>query len=118
MTSRRPIRRALSARTDIEIAKKNTETNDVTLKYLEDQMRPQADVVAFYGFNGQGGTQLITTGTGVNREVTGRIPGGYGDALGIALPQHPAAVERRDELQLPARVERVNRRRRRGRGSS
>ena len=75
------IRRALSERTDIEIAKKNTQTNDVTLKYLQDQMRPQADLVAFYGFNGQGGTQLITTGTGVNREVTGRIPGGYVDAL-------------------------------------
>jgi outer membrane protein TolC len=75
------IRRALSERTDIEIAKKNTESNDVTLKYLVDQMRPQADLVAFYGFNGQGGTQLITTGTGVNREVTGRIPGGYFDAL-------------------------------------
>jgi len=75
------VRRALSERTDIDIAKKSTQNNDVTLKYLQDQMRPQADLVAFYGFNGQGGTQLITTGTGVNREVTGRIPGGYIDAL-------------------------------------
>ena len=75
------IRRALSERTDIDIAKKSTETNDVTLKYLQDQMRPQADLVAFYGFNGLGGTQLITTGTGVNRTQVGTIPGGYGDAL-------------------------------------
>ena len=75
------IRRALSERTDIDIAKKSTQNNDVTLKYLQDQMRPQADLVAFYGFNGLGGTQLITTGTGVNREVTGSIPGGYVDAL-------------------------------------
>src|SRR6185436_12798417 len=75
------VRRALSERTDIDIARKSTQNNDVTLKYLQDQMRPQADLVAFYGFNGQGGTQLITTGTGVNRVKVGEIPGGYLDAL-------------------------------------
>jgi outer membrane protein len=75
------VRRALSERTDVAIAKKNTEGNDVTLKYLQDQMRPQADLVANYGLNGLGGTQLLTAGTGVNREVIGTIPGGYGDAL-------------------------------------
>ena len=76
------IRRALSERTDIDIAKKNTQNNDVTLKYLQDQMRPQADLVAFYGFNGQGGTTLLTEGQGVNRVKVGEIPGGYLDALG------------------------------------
>ncbi|MEO8259198.1 MAG: TolC family protein [Acidobacteriota bacterium] len=75
------VRRALSERTDIDIAKKSTETNNVTLKYLQDQMRPQADLVAFYGFNGLGGTQLLTEGQGVNRTVIGSIPGGYADAL-------------------------------------
>src|SRR5262245_41641127 len=75
------VRRALSERTDLAIAKKNIEANDVTLKFLVDQMRPQADFVATYGLVGLGGTQLITTGTGVNREVTGYIPGGYADAL-------------------------------------
>ena len=34
------IRRALAERTDLEIAKKNIAANDVTLKYLVDQMRP------------------------------------------------------------------------------
>ena len=75
------VRRALSERTDLEIAKKNVEANDVTLKYLVDQMRPQADLTATYGLIGLGGTQLLTSGTGVNREVVGTIPGGYGDAL-------------------------------------
>jgi outer membrane protein TolC len=75
------VRRALSQRTDVEIAKKNIETNDVTLKYLQDQLKPQADLAATYGFVGLGGRQLITTGTGVDRTVTGSIPGGYRDAL-------------------------------------
>jgi outer membrane protein TolC len=75
------VRRALSERTDLEIAKKNVTGNDITLKYLQDQLRPQADFVATYGLVGLGGTGLITTGQGVNRVVTGTIPGGYGDAL-------------------------------------
>ena len=75
------VRRALSERTDLEIAKKNVEMNDVTLKYLVDQMRPQADFVATYGLVGVGGTQFLTEGTGLNRTVVGTIPGGYSDAL-------------------------------------
>jgi outer membrane protein len=75
------VRRALSERTDIDIAKKTTVANDVTLKYLQDQTRPQADFVGFYGLAGLGGSQLLTAGTGVNREVIGSLPGGYLDAL-------------------------------------
>ena len=75
------IRRALSERTDLDIAKKNVASNDITLRYLKDQLLPQADVTATYGLVGLGGSQLITTGTGVNRTVTGSLPGGYLDAL-------------------------------------
>ncbi len=75
------VRRALSERTDLAIAKKNISGNDVTLKYLQDQLKPQADLQATYGLIGLGGSQLITTGTGVNRTVVGSIPGGYVDAL-------------------------------------
>jgi outer membrane protein TolC len=77
------VRRALSERTDLAIAKKNMEVNDVTLKYLVDQMHPQADFVATYGLIGIGGTQYeFPPGTtGVNRTPIGFIPGGYGDAL-------------------------------------
>src|SRR6185295_17961481 len=42
------VRRALSERSDLEIAKKTILSNDVTLKYLQDQMRPQADFQATY----------------------------------------------------------------------
>jgi len=81
------VRRALSERTDLAIAKKNIEANDVTLKYLVDQMRPQADFVATYGLVGLGGSQYIYEpgATGVNRVPIGTIPGGYADALSTLL---------------------------------
>ncbi len=75
------VRRALSQRTDLAIAKQNLQANDITVRYLKDQLLPQADVQALYGLVGLGGTQLITSGTGVNRIVEGQLPGGYGDAL-------------------------------------
>jgi outer membrane protein TolC len=77
------VRRALSERTDLAIAKKNIESNDVTLKYLVDQMRPQADFAATYGLVGLGGSQYVYEpgATGVNRQPIGTLPGGYADAL-------------------------------------
>ncbi len=78
------VRRALSERTDLAIAQKNVAANDVTVKYLKDQLLPQADLVANYGLVGLGGTQLIRAGTGVGtgtNPITGTIPGGYADAL-------------------------------------
>src|SRR5205823_9311544 len=81
------VRRALSERTDLAIAKKNIEANDVTLKFLVDQMRPQADFVATYGLVGLGGSQYVYEpgATGVNRVPIGTIPGGYADALSTLL---------------------------------
>ncbi len=80
------VRRALAERTDLDIAKKNMQANDVTLKYLRDQLKPQADFVGTYGLVGLGGTQLLKApGSGVNGETIGSIPGGYGDALSTLL---------------------------------
>ena len=79
------IRKALSQRTDLMIAQKNVQANDVTLKFLDDQTKPQADFQANYGLSGIGGTQIVRTGTGIGGNggtVTNTIPGGYGDALG------------------------------------
>ncbi len=78
------VRRALSQRTDLMIAQKNVQANDVTLRYLDDQTKPQADFQATYGFAGVGGTQLECSVSGINC-VPGSIvsvPGGYGDSLG------------------------------------
>ncbi len=75
------VRRALNERTDLAIAKKNVAANDVTLKYLQDQLKPQADFVGAYGLTGLGGTQLQKDGTSVNANVIGTIPGGYSNAI-------------------------------------
>jgi outer membrane protein len=77
------VRRALSQRTDLTIAQKNVQANDVTLKYLDDQTKPQADLNATYGWSGVGGNQLVRTGSGIGGDapITSTIPGGYGDAL-------------------------------------
>jgi outer membrane protein TolC len=75
------VRKALSARTDLTIAEKNLQANTETLKFLHNQTLPQADLVARYGLVGLGGTQFITTGSGITRQVIGTVPGGYSDAL-------------------------------------
>ncbi len=78
------LRRALSQRTDLAIAQKDVQMNDVTLKFLSDQTRPQADLVANYGLSGIGGTQLIRQSSGVgtgSNPVISTIPGNYADSL-------------------------------------
>jgi outer membrane protein TolC len=79
--------RALTARTDVLQAKKNLEANTITMKLLQNQTLPQADLITRYATTGQGGTRFETTGNGVNRVVTEIIPGGYGDALSTLLRQ-------------------------------
>ena len=74
------IRRALCERTDLAIVKKTVQENDVILKYLNDQTRPQLDLVAAYGTNGVGGTGLIR-GSGLGAPITGTVPGGITDAF-------------------------------------
>ena len=56
------LRRALSERTDLAQAKQQVMANDATIRYLRDQTRPQADLVASYALAGLGGTQLIRRG--------------------------------------------------------
>ena len=78
------VRRALSARTDLTIAHKNLESNDVTVKLLRNQLLPQADVVARYGLVGRGGTQITRSGTGLGAGqsvITGTVAGGLSDAF-------------------------------------
>jgi outer membrane protein TolC len=92
------IRRALSERTDLDIAKKSVQENDITLKYLNDQLKPQADFVGTYGLIGVGGAQYVydSGATGVNRVPIGQLPGGYGEALsslfGTNFPRWTAQI--------------------------
>jgi outer membrane protein len=82
------IARALSTRTDVLQAKKNLEANAVTLTYLQDQTKPQADLVGRYQTSGIGGTRFVTSGNGVNRDENSIIiPGGITDALTTLFQQ-------------------------------
>ena len=81
------VRRALTTRSDLNTARKNNDANAETLKYLRDQTLPQADLVARYGLTGLGGTEFIATGSGINRVVTGVVPGGFGNAISTLLGQ-------------------------------
>jgi outer membrane protein len=75
------VRRALDERTDIAIARKTVAQNDVTLKLLVDQMKPQVDVQASYGLQGLGGTQFERTTGVLGAPPTKVTPGGVGDAF-------------------------------------
>lgn len=76
------IRRALSARTDLATAKKNLEANGVTMKFLRNQLLPQANLVASYGLAGLGGTQFIRENSNaLSSNVVNTLPGGIGNAL-------------------------------------
>jgi outer membrane protein TolC len=74
------VRRALDERTDIAIAKKTVEANDVTLKLLVDQLKPQIDLQTSYGLQGLGGTQFVRSGV-IGAPPTSVIPGGVGDTF-------------------------------------
>jgi len=74
------VRKALDIRTDLQVARKTIESNDVTLKYMRNLTLPALDLTAMYGANGLGGTQFLRTGSGVTSQIIGTVPGGYGDA--------------------------------------
>lgn len=77
------VRRALSERTDLQVAKKDVDMNNATLKYLRDQVLPQGDFQATYGLAGIGGIQYQRTqALGGNFNV---VPGGVGDTFSSLL---------------------------------
>jgi len=77
------IRRALAERTDVRSARKNLDSNDVSLRFFRNQSLPAVDLNASYGAQGLGGTAIVRTGPLGNQTVQAIIPGGYGDALAL-----------------------------------
>jgi outer membrane protein TolC len=75
------VRRALERRTDLVNARKNLQSSDISLKYFHNQTLPDVDLVANYGSQGIGGTQIFRSGLG--GDIIRTNPGGYGDALGL-----------------------------------
>ncbi len=52
------VRNALGARTDLIAQKKTLEENDITLRYMQNQTRPDVSLNVKYGLTAQGGTLL------------------------------------------------------------
>ncbi|MEZ5290392.1 MAG: TolC family protein [Vicinamibacterales bacterium] len=77
------VRTALEHRTDLAVARKNLDSNDIQMRYWRSESLPDLSLLATYGAQGVGGTQFIRQGTGLGSTVTGTIPGGYSDALSI-----------------------------------
>jgi outer membrane protein TolC len=77
------VRRALSTRTDLETARRQLQSNEISLRNLTDQQLPALDLTASYGVAGVGGPQFRRQGLG--GQITEIIPSGYSDALRILL---------------------------------
>ena len=74
------IRNALANRTDLAQSRKQLESNDLNVRYLQNQTLPALDLAADYRLQGIGGTQFIR-GSSLGGTVLEKIQGGYGDAL-------------------------------------
>jgi outer membrane protein TolC len=83
------VRHAIESRTDLAMAKKDLAVNDITMKYFNNQILPQADLVGRYGLVGQGGTQFTNcTNTGIGRSCASTLEGGYTDAVSTLLKRN------------------------------
>jgi outer membrane protein TolC len=74
------IQAALLKRTDLTATRYSLENAEYGVKFARNQMLPAVDLVAAYGASGIGGTQIIREDPPFG-EVTGTVPGGFGDAL-------------------------------------
>ena len=73
------VRKALASRTDLETARRQLTSNEISLKSLTDQQMPALDLTASYGVAGIGGPQFFRQGLG--GVITETVPSGYTDAL-------------------------------------
>ena len=73
------VRKALERRTDLMNARKNLQSSDISLRFFRNQTLPDVDLVASYGSQGIGGTQIFRDSLG--GAVTRTTPGGYADAM-------------------------------------
>jgi outer membrane protein len=79
---RAAITNAVANRTDLEIARKQRQGADVSLKLANEARKPAVDFVAAYSANGIGGTRVLRGTDALGSSIVGTLPGGYFDALG------------------------------------
>ncbi len=84
------IRKALTTRTDVQLAKNDIDKNDISVRYFRNQALPDVSAQVTYQSNAAGGTQLssvggLLTGTGGSLERTVVSQQGFGSVLGNVL---------------------------------
>jgi outer membrane protein len=70
---------ALQNRTDLDVARRTLEQNNIALKSLRNLTLPALDLISSYRLSGRGGTETLRNGLG--GPIVRQIPGGYIDAL-------------------------------------
>ncbi|MPY87627.1 MAG: hypothetical protein GEU99_06880 [Luteitalea sp.] len=74
------LKNALASRTDLAEGERGLEATDLNMRLYRNQSLPTADLIASYGLQGIGGTEILRDG-GLGGDVTETIPGDFGDAL-------------------------------------
>jgi outer membrane protein len=83
------IRTALANRTDLDEARRDRESADLSVRLFGDERKPGVDLVAGYTLNGIGGTQVLRESSALGGTIIGTVPGSYWDAL-ESLVDYPA----------------------------
>ena len=90
------VQAALDARTDLVQAQKTIEANDISIRFLKNQILPDLNASVDYGGTGIGGTQALR-GPGFPGPVIGSATRRYtdvlGDLLGNSFPSWTFAVQ-------------------------
>ena len=86
-TSTRAVRNALSQRTDIAVARKNLESNDVNIRYFQNQSMPDLNASVNYSAQAIGGVGLLRgPSPGLQPgPIIGTVERSYSDTLGTVF---------------------------------
>jgi outer membrane protein TolC len=74
------VRNALANRTDLNVTRKQLESNDISIRYFRNQSMPDINALVNYSAYGLAGTRLELT-PGLNPVVLNRSPRNFGGAL-------------------------------------
>jgi outer membrane protein TolC len=81
------VKNALSQRTDIQVARKNLESNDISIKYFNNQSLPDVNASLNYGAQAIGGVGLLRGPSSglIPGEVIGTVEKSYWSTLGTTF---------------------------------
>jgi len=75
------VQKALQNRPELSISDITIKAREEDEKYYKNKLLPDLNLKFNLGLNGVGGEKIIYSGDFFNRQIIGKLPGGYGDAL-------------------------------------